>query len=97
VIRFLLGFVSGLAAAWAALAIWQRVPEFGPVDAIDERAIVPTSELVSSDPPDRPLSYEEAIAMRGRGAWPPPPVTDLSAWKKADTERLLRARGLKWW
>jgi len=76
VIRFLLGFVSGLAAAWAALAIWQRVPEFGPVDAIDERAIVPTSELVSSDPPDRPLSYEEAIAMRGRGAWPPPPVTD---------------------
>jgi len=21
----------------------------------------------------------------------------LSAWKKADTERLLRARGLKWW
>lgn len=34
--RFLLGFASGLAAAWAALAIWQRVPPLGPVDAVDE-------------------------------------------------------------
>lgn len=34
--KFLLGFLSGLAAAWAALAIWQRVPSLGPIDAADE-------------------------------------------------------------
>lgn len=51
--RFTLGFLTGLAAAWAALAIWQRVPEFGPIDADDE--------------PIPELSYEEAVAMRGRG------------------------------
>lgn len=35
-IHFALGFVSGLATAWAALAIWQRVPPLGPIDAIDQ-------------------------------------------------------------
>lgn len=30
--RFALGFATGLATAWAALAIWQRVPELGPID-----------------------------------------------------------------
>lgn len=34
--RFLLGLLSGLAAAWAALAIWRRVPSLGPIDAVDE-------------------------------------------------------------
>jgi hypothetical protein len=34
--RFTLGFFAGLGAAWAALAIWQRVPPFGPVDPSDE-------------------------------------------------------------
>lgn len=34
--RFVLGFASGLAAAWAALAIWQRVPPLGPVDPGDD-------------------------------------------------------------
>lgn len=33
--RFLLGLVTGLAAAWSALAIWQRVSPFGPIDDID--------------------------------------------------------------
>lgn len=33
---FALGFVSGVATAWAALAIWQRVPPLGPIDAADE-------------------------------------------------------------
>lgn len=31
--RFAIGFAAGLAAAWAALAIWQRVPEFPDLDA----------------------------------------------------------------
>lgn len=39
--RFLLGFASGLAAAWAALAIWQRVPPLGPIDACDDDALCP--------------------------------------------------------
>lgn len=31
--KFAIGFAAGLAAAWAALAIWQRVPEFPDLDA----------------------------------------------------------------
>lgn len=31
--RFLLGVVAGVATAWAALAIWQRLPEFPDLDA----------------------------------------------------------------
>ena len=31
--RFAIGFAAGVAAAWAALAIWQRVPEFPDLDA----------------------------------------------------------------
>lgn len=34
--RFVLGFAAGIATCWAALAIWQRVPPLGPVDAVDE-------------------------------------------------------------
>lgn len=26
--RFVLGFMTGVAAVWTALAIWQRVPPF---------------------------------------------------------------------
>ncbi|QDP45506.1 hypothetical protein SEA_FUZZBUSTER_22 [Microbacterium phage FuzzBuster] len=34
--KYLIGFLAGVGAAWAALAIFQRVPELGPIDAIDE-------------------------------------------------------------
>lgn len=53
--KFALGFVVGLGAAWAALAIWQGVPPLGPIDPDDERydhrfspprPIVPSSELI---------------------------------------------------
>lgn len=50
--RFALGFAAGLATAWAALAIWQRIPPLGPIDQSDL---------------DLALTYEEAVAMRGRG------------------------------
>lgn len=30
--KFALGFLAGLGAAWAALAIWQYLPEFPEVD-----------------------------------------------------------------
>lgn len=33
--KFSLGFLSGLAAAWAALAIWRSIPPLGPVDVAD--------------------------------------------------------------
>lgn len=35
-IRFLLGVATGIAAAWSALAIWQRFPPLGPIDPDDE-------------------------------------------------------------
>lgn len=34
--KFTLGLLSGLAAAWAGLAIWRRLPEIGPIDAVDD-------------------------------------------------------------
>jgi len=34
--RFVLGFLAGIAAAWAALAIWRGVPPLGPVDDGDD-------------------------------------------------------------
>ncbi len=30
--RFALGVIVGVAAAWVALAIWQGIPPLGPVD-----------------------------------------------------------------
>jgi len=30
--KFALGFLAGVGAAWAALAIWQRVPAFPDID-----------------------------------------------------------------
>ena len=31
--RFAIGFAAGVAAAWAALAVWRRVPAFPDLDA----------------------------------------------------------------
>lgn len=44
--KFALGFFAGLGAAWAALAIWQRVPPLGPIDPRDDidPALVPDVE-----------------------------------------------------
>lgn len=61
--RFALGFAAGIAAAWGALAIWQRVPPLGPVDAVDD-AWEPRRG-------DRRPGFDASAAM-----WPPPPVTD---------------------
>lgn len=38
--KLLIGFLLGLGTAWAALAIWQRVPQFPEIDDSDrgERA-----------------------------------------------------------
>jgi hypothetical protein len=67
--KFALGFVAGLGAAWAALAIWQRVPPLGPIDPDDEgydhrfsppRRIVPSSELIP-DKGGRP-GYRDSVA-----------------------------------
>ena len=65
--RFVLGFASGVAAAWATLAIWQRVPPLGPIDAVDEDVWEPRRG-------DRRPGFDESVA-----AWPPPPVTDPAA------------------
>lgn len=34
--KLFLGFLLGLGTAWAALAIWQRVPEFPDIDEMDD-------------------------------------------------------------
>ncbi|QSM01213.1 hypothetical protein QDA08_gp18 [Microbacterium phage NoodlelyBoi] len=34
--RFLAGWITGLATAWAALAIWRRVPPFPDIEPEDE-------------------------------------------------------------
>src|SRR5690606_13106412 len=34
--KFALGFAFGVAAVWAALAIWQRIPPLGPIDPGDD-------------------------------------------------------------
>jgi hypothetical protein len=34
--KFTLGFIAGLGAAWAALAIWQKIPVLGEFDHIDD-------------------------------------------------------------
>ncbi|QJD53227.1 hypothetical protein SEA_TEMPO_4 [Microbacterium phage Tempo] len=56
--KFTLGFLAGIGTAWAALAIWQRLPlpvgdwdEPGPVPYNLERETVPTSELIDVDQP----------------------------------------------
>lgn len=58
--RFLLGFASGLAAAWAALAIWQRVPPLGPVDAVDEDVWEPRRG-------DRRPGFDDSVARASGG------------------------------
>ena len=30
--KFTLGLIAGLTVLWAAIAIYQRMPEFGPID-----------------------------------------------------------------
>lgn len=56
--RFVLGFASGVAAAWAALAIWQRVPPIGPIDAVDEDVWEPRRG-------DRRPGFEDSVAGDG--------------------------------
>lgn len=53
--RFVLGFASGFAAAWVALAIWQRVPPIGPVDPGDDEVWEPRRG-------DRRPGFDESVA-----------------------------------
>jgi len=63
--RFAIGFAAGVAAAWAALAVWQRVPEFPDLDAgevpeIDEDYWLPRRG-------DRRPQFDDAAADPLRG------------------------------
>lgn len=60
--RFLLGFASGVAAAWAALAIWQRVPPLGPVDATDEDVWEPRRG-------DCRPGFDDSVALHSGGSY----------------------------
>lgn len=62
--RFLLGFASGVAAAWAALAIWQRVPPLGPVDAVDDLDAIDASlDVWEPRHGDRRPGFDDSVAL----------------------------------
>ena len=57
--RFAIGFAAGVAAAWAALAVWQRTPPFPDLDASE----VPDIEGPLS-PGDRVMLDDEVEGIR---------------------------------
>jgi len=61
--KFLAGWIAGLATAWAALAIWNRIPPFPDIE--------PEPAWRSGRP-----GFHDSTAG---GSWPPPPTTDPHA------------------
>lgn len=54
--RFTLGFLAGLAAAWAVLAIWRRVPEFPDLD-VDQMDDLDRMVYLGQMPDDEPGTH----------------------------------------
>ncbi len=67
--KLFLGFLLGLGTAWAALAIWQRVPEFPDIDEPVERP-----PIIHGTAP-----WEERPYVHLNNRFPPPPVYDPTA------------------
>ncbi|QGJ88874.1 hypothetical protein PBI_TEAMOCIL_19 [Microbacterium phage Teamocil] len=70
--KFLAGWIAGMATAWAALAIYQRVPPLGEIvcepDAEPRRG-------------DRRPGYDDSVA-----GWPPPYQHDPAAFYRVDQQ-----------
>uniref|UniRef100_A0AAU8GNJ0 Minor tail protein n=1 Tax=Microbacterium phage Crisis TaxID=3158889 RepID=A0AAU8GNJ0_9CAUD len=60
--KFLAGWIAGIATAWAALAIWRRFPPFPDIDAEPEDVWEPRRG-------DRRPGYDDSVA---RGGWTMP-------------------------
>lgn len=58
--KFTLGFIAGLGAAWAALAIWQKIPVLG--EFVWEADAEP--DLPDSDPPSFEDFERDAIRTK---------------------------------
>lgn len=76
--RFWLGVLAGIGAAWAALAIWQQVPPLAAIvwedDDIDPDDVPPVE-------PWPPLRGErDDVHLRHK--FPAPPVTDPGAFMR---------------
>lgn len=61
--RYLVGWLAGIATAWAALAIWRRIPPFPDIE--------PEPDVWEPRRGDRRPGYDDSVA-----GWPPPPVYD---------------------
>jgi len=65
--KVLMGFLLGLGTAWAALAIWQRVPEFPDIDENEQDA-----DIWEPRRGDRRPQFDEGwITMPDPYAFPP--------------------------
>jgi len=60
--RFLAGFIAGLAAAWAALAIWRSIPPCPDFDADPWDGGRPVDSMTQIWPP--PPVYDPDVNMR---------------------------------
>ncbi|QDF19034.1 hypothetical protein SEA_HERMEONYSUS_18 [Microbacterium phage Hermeonysus] len=88
--RYLVGWLAGIATAWAALAIWRRVPPLSEVVWEPEpgveydyrfnppRRTVPSSELIPRRGDRRP-GYDDSVA-----GWPPPVEVDRAAFTRPE-------------
>ncbi|QCW22577.1 hypothetical protein QDA05_gp20 [Microbacterium phage Honeyfin] len=70
--RYLAGWIAGLATAWAALAIWRRFPPFPDIDAEPEDVWEPRRG-------DRRPGYDDSVA-----GWPPPAEVDRAAFTRPE-------------
>lgn len=58
--KYLIGWLIGVGTAWAALAIWQRVPEFPDIDAPPDEG---SGEHLSNRFPPYPVIDPEAFTL----------------------------------
>jgi len=71
--KVIIGFLLGLGTAWAALAIWQRLPEFPDVDYDHTKN---PEEWIAMEPDMLQSLTEERPEVLQRMKYPPPPFID---------------------
>ena len=71
--KMFLGFLMGLSTAWAALAIWQKVPPFPDIDEMDD---IDRIVYLGETPEDALHHAGERDDVQLRHKYPPPPVRD---------------------
>lgn len=74
------GFLLGLGTAWAALAIWQRLPEFPDIDEMDD---IDRIVYLGESPEEALHRTGERDDVHLRQKFPPPPVYDPAVFTHA--------------